>query len=49
MVFHRPARIAYETRLSRDMTPEQRRTVQDDIMRVLSVTPEDADRSQETH
>jgi len=46
MVFHRPARIAYETRLSRDMTPEQRRKVQEDIMRVLSAAPEDAQRSE---
>jgi NitT/TauT family transport system ATP-binding protein len=42
MVFHRPARIAYETRLSPDMTPEQRRKVQEEIMRVLSAGPAEA-------
>ncbi len=42
MVFHRPARIAYETRLSPDMAPEQRRKVQEEIMRVLSVGPAEA-------
>lgn len=42
MVFHRPARIAYETRISPDMTPEQRRKVQEEIMRVLSIGPAEA-------
>ena len=42
MVFQRPARIAYEARLGRDMTPERRRQVQEDIMRVLSVDPTEA-------
>jgi NitT/TauT family transport system ATP-binding protein len=42
MVFHRPARIAYETRLSPDMTPEQRRKVREEIMRVLSAGPAEA-------
>lgn len=37
MVFHRPARIAYEARLGPAMTEEARRSVNDDIMRVLSV------------
>jgi NitT/TauT family transport system ATP-binding protein len=37
MVFHRPARIAYETRLSAATGEAERRQVQDDIMRVLSL------------
>jgi len=37
MVFHRPARIAYETRLSAAAAETERRKVQDDIMHVLSV------------
>lgn len=37
MVFHRPARIAYETRMESGMSVEARRKVQEDIMRVLSV------------
>jgi len=36
MVFHRPARIAYEARLTADTPADVRRTMQDDIMRVLS-------------
>jgi NitT/TauT family transport system ATP-binding protein len=36
MVFHRPARIAYETRMSTDMDEEARATVHREIMRVLS-------------
>jgi NitT/TauT family transport system ATP-binding protein len=36
MVFHRPARIAYEARLTADTLADVRRTMQDDIMRVLS-------------
>ncbi|HEY1309713.1 MAG TPA: ABC transporter ATP-binding protein [Pseudolabrys sp.] len=36
MVFHRPARIAYETRL-RGTTDAARRAIREDIMRVLSV------------
>lgn len=42
MVFHRPAEIAYEARLGPDMTPEQRRKVQEEIMRVLSIGPAEA-------
>jgi NitT/TauT family transport system ATP-binding protein len=43
MVFHRPARIAYETRLSAATGEQDRRQVQDEIMRVLSVEqPESA-------
>ena len=42
MVFHRPARIAHETRMDPDMTPEQRRKVQEDIMRVLAIGPSEA-------
>jgi NitT/TauT family transport system ATP-binding protein len=37
MVFHRPARIAYETRLGPATTNADRHRVQEDIMRVLSV------------
>ena len=37
LVFHRPARIAYEARLGTTMTEEARRNVHDDIMRVLGV------------
>jgi NitT/TauT family transport system ATP-binding protein len=41
MVFHRPARIAYEARLG-GISDEARRKMQDEIMRVLSVAPADA-------
>ena len=37
MVFHRPARIAYETRLGPGATDADRHKVHEDIMRVLSV------------
>ena len=37
MVFHRPARIAYEARLSADTGEAERTKVRDEIMRVLSV------------
>jgi NitT/TauT family transport system ATP-binding protein len=37
MVFHRPARIAYEAKLSPAMTEEALRCVNEDIMRVLAV------------
>src|SRR5450755_431034 len=37
MVFHRPARIAYETRLGAGATDADRHKVHEDIMRVLSV------------
>jgi NitT/TauT family transport system ATP-binding protein len=37
LAFHRPARIAYEARLSASTSEEERRKVQADIMRVLSV------------
>lgn len=37
MVFHRPARIAYETHLNADMSAADRSKVQEEIMRVLSV------------
>jgi NitT/TauT family transport system ATP-binding protein len=37
MVFHRPARIAYETRLGAALSEETRRSVNEDIMRVLAV------------
>jgi NitT/TauT family transport system ATP-binding protein len=36
LVFHRPARIAYEARLGATLTEETRRTVNEDIMRVLA-------------
>ncbi|HEY6023429.1 MAG TPA: ABC transporter ATP-binding protein [Pseudolabrys sp.] len=37
LVFHRPARIAYEARLGPEISEEARRRVNDDIMRVLAV------------
>ncbi len=37
MVFHRPARIAYETRLGGSGVNADRSKVHEDIMRVLSV------------
>jgi hypothetical protein len=37
LVFHRPARIAYEARLIASTNEAERRAMQDDIMRVLSV------------
>ena len=37
MVFHRPARIAYEARLGAGTTDADRRRIHDDIMRVLAV------------
>jgi NitT/TauT family transport system ATP-binding protein len=37
MVFHRPARIAYETNVNAGMTAAYRSKVQEEIMRVLSV------------
>jgi hypothetical protein len=36
-VFHRPARIAYEARLNAGTSEDDRRKMQDDIMRVLSI------------
>jgi NitT/TauT family transport system ATP-binding protein len=39
LVFHRPARIAYETRLNAATTEADRRKAHDDIMRVLAVEP----------
>jgi NitT/TauT family transport system ATP-binding protein len=36
LVFHRPARIAYETRLGAKTTEDKRRSVNNDIMRVLA-------------
>jgi len=37
LVFHHPARIAYEAKLGAAMTKDTRRNVNEDIMRVLSV------------
>ncbi|HEY4982656.1 MAG TPA: ABC transporter ATP-binding protein [Pseudolabrys sp.] len=37
LVFHRPARIAYEARLNASTSEDDRRKMHDDIMRVLSV------------
>jgi NitT/TauT family transport system ATP-binding protein len=37
LVFHRPARIAYEARVSSMMTEAERRNLDEDIMRVLAV------------
>jgi NitT/TauT family transport system ATP-binding protein len=39
MVFHRPARIAYDARLNASLTAADRSKIQEDIMRVLSVEP----------
>ena len=36
MVFHRPARIAYEIRMDTSMSAADRKKVQEDVMRVLS-------------
>jgi NitT/TauT family transport system ATP-binding protein len=43
MVFHRPARIAYETRLGPDMDQGVRQKVREEIMRVLAAAPASAD------
>jgi hypothetical protein len=37
MVFHRPARIAYEATLGAAVTEDARRGINEDIMRVLAV------------
>jgi len=37
MVFHRPARIAYEGRLKDAQTPEANQKMRDDIMQVLAI------------
>jgi NitT/TauT family transport system ATP-binding protein len=37
MVFHRPARIAYEARLTREMGEAERETVRSEIMQVLAI------------
>jgi NitT/TauT family transport system ATP-binding protein len=37
LVFHRPARIAYEARLEPALAEDTRRKISDDIMRVLAV------------
>ncbi len=37
MVFHRPARIAYETHLNAGMSAAERNKVQEEIMQVLSI------------
>src|SRR6185312_455028 len=39
LVFHRPARIAYETRMQGDTDEADRQRVHDDIIRVLSEEP----------
>ena len=43
LVFHRPARIAYETRLDAGVSEQARHKVHEDIMRVLSVDNAAAD------
>ena len=43
LVFHRPARIAYETRLDASVSEQARRAVREHIMRVLSVDNAAAD------
>ena len=45
MVFHRPARIAYEARLTAETPADVRRTMQEDIMRVLSAEQAPAEAS----
>lgn len=45
LVFHRPARIAYEARLDASTSEEKRRKMHDDIMRVLSVEQAPAEAS----
>jgi NitT/TauT family transport system ATP-binding protein len=45
LVFHRPARIAYEARLNAGTTDADRQKVHDEIMRVLSVAEAAADAS----
>jgi NitT/TauT family transport system ATP-binding protein len=45
LVFHRPARIAYEARLTAGTTDADRQKIHDDIMRVLSVAEAAADAS----
>jgi NitT/TauT family transport system ATP-binding protein len=42
LVFHRPARIAYETRLDANVSEQARQQVREDIMRVLSAAPASA-------
>lgn len=39
MVFHRPARIAYEGRLTAQTGADERQKMRDDIMRVLAIDP----------
>ena len=41
LVFHRPARIAYEARIDRDRIKQTLQKVQDDIMKVLSLKNDD--------
>lgn len=43
LVFQRPARIAYETRLDASLNEQARRKVQEDIMRVLSADAASSD------
>src|SRR5450432_3021030 len=37
LVFHRPARIAFEARMDREAGAEQRKTIEDKILKVLSI------------
>lgn len=39
MVFHRPARIAYEGKLTAETGEEERQKMRDDIMRILAIDP----------
>jgi NitT/TauT family transport system ATP-binding protein len=39
MVFHRPARIAFEGRLTAETSADARQTMRDDIMRILAIDP----------
>jgi NitT/TauT family transport system ATP-binding protein len=37
LVFHRPARIAFEARMDREATTEQRKVIEDKVLKVLSI------------
>ena len=45
LVFHRPARIAFETRMDSAQDSEGRRAIQDSILQVLSLEPDDQQKS----
>ena len=37
LVFHRPARIAFEARMDREAGAQQRKTIEDKVLKVLSI------------